>query len=378
MTKKYISLIAILTFFLFSLTGCYDSKGIEDFYYIVAMGIDKKDDNLITLSIQIAKSSSSSSKSTEQSSDYKIYTVDCNSIDSGINILNNYLNKKISLSHCSVVVFSEDIAKEGIKKYVNILGNDTEIRPSCNVIISSKSAYDVLDNVSNSGENFSSRLYEYILTSIDYTGYTVNSNFSGFFSKINSTQTQATAIYGLVDDKTVQNCGAAVFKEDKMVGKLTPTQTIAHLILSDQLDTCMVSIDNPFIVENKIDLNLRRTTSPDIKIDLINNTPFISVNLELEATVDSSGQNFDYTIGDNIEKIEISANEYLESLLEEYLYLISKDYNSDIVGFGGILSAKYQTIKDFDKIHWNDIFKDSFFDIDVNTIITSSHLFNKE
>lgn len=378
MTKKYISLIAILTFFLFSLTGCYDSKGIEDFYYIVAMGIDKKDDNLITLSIQIAKSSSSSSKSTEQSSDYKIYTVDCNSIDSGINILNNYLNKKISLSHCSVVVFSEDIAKEGIKKYVNILGNDTEIRPSCNVIISSKSAYDVLDNVSNSGENFSSRLYEYILTSIDYTGYTVNSNFSGFFSKINSTQTQATAIYGLVDNKTIQNCGAAVFKGDKMVGKLTPTQTIAHLILSDQLDTCMVSVDNPFIVENKIDLNLRRTTSPDIKIDLINNTPFISVNLELEATVDSSGQNFDYTIGDNIEKIEISANEYLESLLEEYLYLISKDYNSDIVGFGGILSAKYQTIKDFDKIHWNDIFKDSFFDIDVNTIITSSHLFNKE
>ena len=44
----------------------------------------------------------------------------------------------------------------------------------------------MLNNVSNAGENFSSRLYEYILTSTKYTGYTIDCDFSDFYSKINT------------------------------------------------------------------------------------------------------------------------------------------------------------------------------------------------
>ena len=40
MIKKYILFALILICILFTFTGCYDSTGIEDFYYIVAMGID--------------------------------------------------------------------------------------------------------------------------------------------------------------------------------------------------------------------------------------------------------------------------------------------------------------------------------------------------
>ena len=224
MRKKYISFSCILIILLFTLTGCYDSNGIENFYYIVAIGIDKADNNLISLSIQIAKTGNSSDAATSQSSEYKIYTVDCESIETGINILNNYLNKKINLSHCSAIVFSEEIAREGVKSYINILGNDTEIRPSCNILISSGTAYDVLDKVSNSGESFSSRLYEYILHSVDYTGYTIDSTFSNFFTSINDKQTQSLAIYTVVNDDTIQNSGAAVFNDDVMLGTLSPLQ----------------------------------------------------------------------------------------------------------------------------------------------------------
>ena len=220
MIKKYISFTLLFLLLLFTLTGCYDSTGLEDFYYIVAIAIDKAENNLISLSIQIGKSSSGSDAATSQSDEYKIYTVKCESIEAGINILNNYLNKKINLSHCSAIVFSEEVAREGVKKYINIFGNDTEIRPNCNLLVSSEKAYDVLDKVSNSGESFSSRLYEYILQSVDYTGYTVDSVFSKFFSAINTEQTQAVAIYTVVNEDAIQNAGAAVFKDDIMVGTL--------------------------------------------------------------------------------------------------------------------------------------------------------------
>lgn len=378
MIKKYISFSLIFIVLLFTLTGCYDSTGIEDFYYIVAIGIDKAENGLTRLSVQNAKPTSSSDSSTSQSNEYKIYTVDCESIEIGINILNNYLNKKINLSHCSAIIFSEEIAKEGIKNYINILGNDTEIRPNCSVLISSQKALDVLDKVSNSGESFSSRLYEYILNSVDYTGYTINSTFNSFFSKINSSQTEAMAIYSVVNEDTIQNSGAAIFKDSIMVGTISPSETIAHLMINNELDSCIISIENPTNKGNMIDINLKKNSPPIIDVNLINNSPYITIEIFVDGSINSSGEEFDYTNLNNIKKVEEASNKYIENLLKEYLYSISKDYNSDISGFGGILASKFLTADDYDKVHWNEIFKDSFFEIHVDTKIQSSHLFNKE
>ncbi len=378
MIKKCIAFSLILIILLFTLTGCYDSNGIENFYYIVALGIDKAKNNSISLSIQIAKSTSSSEASTSQSSEYKIYTVDCESIESGINILNNYLNKKINLSHCSAIVFSEEIAREGVKSYINILGNDTEIRPSCNLLISSGTAYDVLDKVSNSGESFSSRLYEYILHSVDYTGYTIDSTFAHFFSRINTELTQPIAIYTVVNEDTIQNSGAAIFNDDIMLGTIPPLQTIAHLMITDELDSCMISVDSPFNEGELVDLNLKKCTAPQVDVHLMNHTPFITVRLSVKGSINSSGESFDYTIPENIKMVEQATNQYLEKLIREYLYTITKEYNSDVVGFNGILASKFLSTDEFEKVHWNEIFKDSFFKIEVDTKITSSHLFNKE
>ncbi len=380
MVKKYIAFSLILTILLFTLTGCYDSNGIENFYYIVAIGIDKskKDEGLITLHVQNAKPTSSSSGSSSQSNESKIYSVDCKTIESGINILNNYLNKKINLSHCSAIIFSEEIAKSGIKSYMNTLANDTEVRATCNVIISSKSAYDLLNNVTNSSDSFSSRLYDYILNSVDYTGYTINADFNSFSSRVNNKITQATAIYAVVNDNTVQNSGAAVFKNGSMVGTICPLRTIAHLMVTNNLKACMLPLNSPFNENGVIDVNIKKLQSPDIDVSIKDNHPFIKIDLRLQGSINSSGEEFDYTNRDNIKKLEEACNHYIETLVNEYLDTITKEYNSDIAGFGGMLSSKFLTVDDYEKIHWNDIFKNSTYEVHVNTTITSSQLLNRE
>ena len=102
------------------------------------------------------------------------------------------------------------------------------------------------------------------------------------------------------------------------------------------------------------------------------------IDVTLEGSINSSGEQFDYTNFENINAVEKATNEYVESLMNEYLYLISKDYNSDIGGFGGKLALKFMTTDEFNKVHWSEIFKDSYFDVEVTTSITSSHLFHKE
>lgn len=112
--KNKLSISIILILILFTLTGCYDASSIEDSYYVVGLGIDLSKNNSYTISVQIAKNknSSSSSSSSSQSSEYSIYTVEAETIESGITILNNYLNKELNFSHCSAIVFSEELARK--------------------------------------------------------------------------------------------------------------------------------------------------------------------------------------------------------------------------------------------------------------------------
>jgi len=368
-------LLLILVISLLSLTGCSDSSGIDDFYYIIGLGIDIVDNSLIKLSIQVSKSSSTSQGSSSSMSDeYKIYTVEAETIESGINILNNYLNKKINLSHCSVIVFSEDIAKTGIGKYITALANNTNLRHTCTVLVSEKSSYDILNNVSNSGETYTARLYDYLTTSTDYTGYSIKSTFGKIFQQLNDSNNQATTVYSVINNDIVQNYGIAVFKNDKMVGILDMLNTLSHLIVTNELEKCVIAVNSPFKENEKIYTELELFKRTNIYVNIVNNSPFITVDIYPKGVIRDSGEHLDYTIPNNISKVEQAIDKYLTDLTKEYLYTISKIYDSDISGFGINASSNYLTKDEFDKIHWNEVFKDSFFEVNVHTQINSSGL----
>ena len=380
--KKILSLILIITVPLFTLTGCYTQFGIDKFYYIVALGIDSQENNLLKISIQTATSSvsaeTSDSSGSSQSSNYKIYSVEAETIDSGITILNNYLNKKINLSHCSALVLSEDLARNDVTPYINALNNNTELRHSCRLLISSSTAYDVLDKVSNSGEVFSSRLYDYLTNSTSYTGFSIKSTFGNFFQDLEDTHRQPAAIYTKINNDTIQNFGIAIFKEGKMIGNLDALDTISHLIVTNELNTCILTIPNPFEEKGKVDLDIKLYKNTKISINVINNSPFIEVDIYPEGMIRTSGSKFDYTTSQNIYKFEESTNNYIENIINDYVYKVTKEYNSDISGFAAKYSSYFLTEKEFNEAHWNEIFKDSYFKIKVHTRINSSNLFNKQ
>lgn len=167
---------------------------------------------LILLGLQESSGGNSS-----QSNKSTIITVDCDTIELGINIINNYLTNKVNLAHCSVIVFSEELCLEGINQYVSTLVNNAEIRPTCNVVVSKCDAEEFLSASGNKSEEFSARYYESILSSSDYTGFSVETVFSIFYSKFNSDIGSAVAILTDVIDDVPQNIGLAVFNGSNLV-----------------------------------------------------------------------------------------------------------------------------------------------------------------
>ena len=171
----------ILLFLLFSsfFIVSFDARqeSLEDFAYCMSLGIDVGEEENMKISFQIPVSSGSSSGSSgssssgsEQSTSSLVYTIDCESIDSGINLMNTYIAKQISLTHCAAIVVSEEYASLDIAELIYTLMNKVEISSSCLVIIARGQAQDYLNQASSSIEEASARYYDSSVVSSFSTG----------------------------------------------------------------------------------------------------------------------------------------------------------------------------------------------------------------
>lgn len=450
---KTLSIISILAITLTQLSGCYDARGIEDLAYVTALGIDISENDMLCLTFQISipEASSSSGSGSSQSSKSENTTVQCSSIDSGISLANSYISKQINLSHCKVIVFSEEIASKGLNNYIDTLSNNIEIRPNCNVIISRGKAKDFIENSKPSIETLTARYYEIALKSSEYTGYTTSTEFATFVNSVKNSFIEASAILGGInngknavennsysgidgnyvagetpiksgskneqnnnnessntnnssnefsndsqkssgssnntDDESanqMETFGTAVFKDDKLVGELTGFETLCYLLISDKIETCTISVPNPSATNNTdlessshIDLNIRKSKNPKIKLDLSTGIPIISLDLFLEAHGLTLNKNIDYTSMSDVTQLEKTAEQYMSSKITEFLYKTSKEYNSDIIGFGKYALSKYLTWEEWQNSDWTGNYKNTIFNVNVNIRVIAGSEFDK-
>ncbi len=62
MLKKLTIILILTVYCLFTLTKCYSAKGLETLAYVVALGIDKGENDKIKLSLQFAVPNKSNSE----------------------------------------------------------------------------------------------------------------------------------------------------------------------------------------------------------------------------------------------------------------------------------------------------------------------------
>lgn len=158
--KNLLIIIVILSLLISLGNYVNSSKNLDNLAYVMAICFDVGTSAKYKISLQlstiessssesVASSSSSSgssssgggsgggSSSSEQSSpQYVVNTMETESLDTAINVANAFTNKDINLSHCKILVISEELAKQGIQDIINMLVNYAEIRPDCNIVIS--------------------------------------------------------------------------------------------------------------------------------------------------------------------------------------------------------------------------------------------------
>ena len=397
---KILLALLIITFIIVSLSTQRYSMSIDDLAYALAIGIDKGDSSTFKLTFQFSKPASDSNSESSSLSSF-VYSTECSSINSGLNMMNSYVSKEINLAHCKIIVFSEEVANIGISEEIYTLINDIQMRPDTTIIVSKSTAKDFIENSKPDLESSISEYYEIASESSSYTGFTDYMTIGRFYNNLCSNTSEAFAILGGVnigkdtstnnkekqsendisikatetpfEDNPSSECiGIAVFKNDKLVGELDAIQSISHLIVTNKFQSTVISVPDPSDSSNTVDLYLYGPKKTKINVDIVNGAPYVTVKCNLRARVvsidrisDSSNSN------EMINTLSEVCNKYLESHISEYLYITSKVFESDIAGIGKNAIKDFSTNEKWNNFNWLNNYKNSFFKVNVDVNVKS-------
>lgn len=427
---KQILITAIIISFIFSLTNYTNSsKNIDDLFYVMAIGVDKGTTAKYKISFQLTdiesgatdaatKSDNNSSEEnsgntksgagSSQASNYLIYTAETDSLDNCINIINGYVNKNISLSHCKLLLFSEEIARDSVKDIVESMINKVEIRPDCNIVISRIPVDEFQGNDTPTISKVLSKYYDIASNPESGRGYSESVKLSDFYFCLNDSFCEPFATLGITSnaekntstntafqpsnldvqsrslvsnppEASVATVGLAVFKKDKLVGELSANQTMALQFITNQFNYCTVNMPSPFHNNETVDLYISSIRDPKINIYIDNGSPFVEIKLYMTAKLLSFNSNDSVSLTkDNLKILENHVANFLKEQVYDYCNTSSKKLNADVASLGKYAVKNFKTIDEWEKYNWLANYKNAIFKIETSVNIKSSHLLTND
>ena len=448
MKKKFIIILILFVVFITFIAGfsnSYISRRIEHLAYVLVLGIDKGEKARLKISTQFINVSSSSSGASSDSSQIVLTSCEANSMFSGLNLLNSYIGKEINLAHCSVVVFSEEIAKEGISSEIYSLINNEEIRSSANIVVTNCKAYDYINNSKPNLENLTSKYFDTFDITSKLTGYFSNITLGDFFNNLSESNSDPIAVLGglnstarseenksssnsseesssssnsgnsdningetsnsnsssqdveeqekqdietnqnnlvagkssIVGRRGTEDLGLAIFSGDKYIGELTVWESICHSLITNSIDTCIISVEDPLVENKQLEIQLSPNKKSKITSNIENGAININIELNLIANILSLNSNINYEDTDTIDKISTATQNRLNDELNKYFDKTAKEYNVDIDKYYLSILKYFPYQKNFDDFNYKEKLKNANFNCNTHVNIISSLLITK-
>lgn len=448
MKKKFIIILILFVVFITFIAGfsnSYVSHRIEHLAYVLVLGIDKGEKARLKISTQFINVASSSSGASSDSSQIVLTSCEANSMFSGLNLLNSYIGKEINLAHCSVVVFSEEIAKEGISSEIYSLINNEEIRSSANIVVTNCKAYDYINNSKPNLENLTSKYFDTFDITSKLTGYFSNITLGDFFNNLSESNSDPIAVLGglnstarseentsssnsseesssssnsgnsgningeasnsnsssqdveeqekqdietnqnnlvagkssIVGGRGTEDLGIAIFSGDKYIGELTVWESICHSLITNSIDTCIISVEDPLVENKQLEIQLSPNKKSKITSNIENGDININIELNLIANILSLNSNINYEDTDTINKISTATQNRLNDELNKYFDKIARKYNVDIDKYYLSILKYFPYQKNFDDFNYKEKLKNANFNCNTHVNIISSLLITK-
>ena len=128
------------------LTGCYDNKETDSLAVVMAVGIDASGEEK-EYTFAVADNSGFAEKSSGDSAGLVCFSQKAKNIENATKYLDGNLSKKLSLSHLSAVIFSEESARNSMYEDIDYFESKVYVRPQVMIGVCQKTASDYLESL---------------------------------------------------------------------------------------------------------------------------------------------------------------------------------------------------------------------------------------
>ncbi|MBR5154945.1 MAG: Ger(x)C family spore germination protein [Clostridia bacterium] len=373
-----------------SLSGCYDSREIDETAYIVALGIDSENQKSYNYTFQLANPLEMSGGGAENESggspDSSVQNFVVSAPDFYIakNQLNNFLSKTIDMSHLKLIVFSKTLDDDGFLNHSQFLIHEREVRPHTLVAVASESAGDFIKKVKPTLEANTAKYYELMSIRSDNI-YAPSTNISDFLDQISiNNRTSVLPIAhssaessgeahnpdelwvgtdsARIDSKNSCLRGMAVFKNGEICGYMNGDCAMIFNILNRKIKSCTITLKNPAPGNSNLVFRVNIPKSAGYKIEKSKNKYLITVsqNLDIKFIGEFLPEGFN-----SEDELYNFAKQTISQKFTDFLYDLSRGKRADIMNMGNHFKKLFADTTKWDPTLWQKIFESADFSVNL-------------
>lgn len=387
--RKLLACLALLIIVAGVLSGCWSRKELSELAIVLGAGVDRTPDDQVRLTLQIARPHAFAAGGGEGAGGKEPPTWVISETGSTIldaqRKLATRISRHIYWAHNITVVFGEEAARNGIRKYTNFFSRGVQPRETAWVMVAKGEAKDILETGS-ALEKSSAQDIGFL--SRAKTGYSVNWKDFIVMLATRGSNPIATRVDimesgitpgGATQDKPVKRkgvafTGTAVFQQEKLVGWLDESETRGLLWLRGEVLKGVITL--PSLKEPGKEMSveiIRGHTEVEPQYD--GESVWFKVKIDAEGDL-AEDQSIHLNILDREEQ-EAVEKEMAGEIEEKARLALEKaqgEYRSDIFDFGMAFHRKYPREWAELKDRWNEVFAGAGVDFEIEAHLRRSGL----
>ncbi|HHU05785.1 MAG TPA: Ger(x)C family spore germination protein [Clostridiales bacterium] len=358
MTKKIASSLLILLL-LIPLSGCWDYRGLDELTIVTGVAIDKKpEEDIYQLTYEIVDLIEPIK---EKGPNRKLIESEGKTIFEAVRNAKRRVSNKLYFGHSELIIICEEIARnEDLNVVLDFFIRDSECRETINVVVSQeKTARDIIASEGIGHTVISNEILEILEDDKKITSSILSVELYRLFNIMGAEGKElALPAFHIVQNDgkpTAETNGTAVFKDNKLVGFLSPEESKYFLFIVNEIEGGIFTVASS-------------GQRPDISFEIYNNDTNLSFEYKDEklkikiktTTVVFLGEfmrQFAPLDEKELNALEETAEKELEDKIRNVVKKLQTEFGSDIFGFGNMIYKKdfrlWRQLKD----NWDEHFK---------------------
>ncbi|EPD50587.1 Ger(X)C family germination protein [Paenisporosarcina sp. HGH0030] len=372
---KKIKLGFIFVVLFVSLVGCAEQKLLEQIGLTTLLGYDLREDDKLSVTAVVRQ------VNPEFQSNVEVISAENETIRGARTVINRKTSKKNVTGQMRVVLFGEEISKDGIAHYIDTLSKNSETSGGLYVAVVEGETKSLLEYQYQEIEDIGIHIFKLLEQNIK-SEQMISSTIHEVAHDYYSLGRDVALPIIKRKDEIVEISGVALFNKDKMVGKLSAENSFYLKLARDFHKAAMFETKIPKeslpasqTQESQEDITVViDTISTKKKLKLINpDTPEFDMQFTVRGRLLEIEANMDMDNPKNVQKLEEEIEKSMSKNLAKIL-VYCQEVDSDVFGLGEFYRSSVRE-SDLTYEKWHEMYKDAKVNFKIDFTVLRSGIF---